>query len=562
MYWIRYFLLLAACFCTFEIGAQTASCGWNDPVVRFLGGDKACFKEFPLLMKTGVISTDQNLSYSSIAERNGARYAIAISSNPQYCPFVSYTSWKQSGREATEAFNNCQEKLRKVNEGSGPSVIRPACNCEILIDGGEVPLTRSQFKEKTEIYERQLAQGGSPLEKVSSQIAVVNSAVPITAAPLNPVSQVDKVRLEQEQQRLIQDARDKEAKEQLRLRQQEQERIARIEEERKKKEQQEQIAALEAQRRKAELVAAELQNLKQEQQRLLQEVKDREAKEQLRLRQQEQERIARIEEERKKKEQQEQIAALEVQRIRAEAADANRLRVEAMERLGKRTALVIGNANYKVRPLNNPVNDSSDIARALRVSGFDVIEVSNATLSQMRSAARLFADKLLSSDVGLVYYSGHGVEVQGKNYLIPVNADIQREYEVPDQSYAASQFVDMMESIPYSKGQRVNILIIDACRNNELPKSWRAVNSGLARMEAPAGTFIAFATAPGKVASDGQGRNSPFTKHLLKAMQQPNQPIEQVFKTVRRGVMQETSGLQVPWENSSLVGDFFFTVQR
>jgi len=258
---------------------------------------------------------------------------------------------------------------------------------------------------------------------------------------------------------LIQDAKDKETREQLQLKQQETDRLASIEEERKKNEQQEQIAALEAQRRKAETVAAELENLKLERERLLQEVKDREAKEQLRLRQQEQ--LARIEEERKKKE---QIAALEIQRIKAEAEAAQKLKVEAMERLGKRTALVIGNANYKVRPLNNPVNDSSDIARALRGSGFDVIEVSNATLSQMRSAARLFADKLLYSDVGLVYYSGHGVEVQGKNYLIPVNADIQREYEVPDQSYAASQFVEMMESIPYSKGQRVNILIIDACR--------------------------------------------------------------------------------------------------
>jgi len=117
-------------------------------VIRFVGGDRACFKEFPLLMKTGVISTDQHLSYSSIAERNGARYAIAISSNPHYCPFVSYTSWKQSGREATEALNNCQEKMLKAKEKSAPSAVRPDCNCEILIDGGEVALTRLQFKEK------------------------------------------------------------------------------------------------------------------------------------------------------------------------------------------------------------------------------------------------------------------------------------------------------------------------------------------------------------------------------------------------------------------------------
>jgi hypothetical protein len=228
----------------------------------------------------------------------------------------------------------------------------------------------------------------------------------------------------------------------------------------------------------------------------------------------------------------------------------------------RRTALVIGNAAYRINPLRNPVNDSTDMARALRESGFEVIEVANATLPQLRTAARQFADKLAASEVALIYFSGHGVEMRGRNYLIPVNADIQREFEVADQAYDATQFVEMMESVRGPNGQRVNILIIDACRNNDLPKSWRAVGAGLARMEAPAGTFIAFATAPGKVAADGTSRNSPFTRHLLTAMRQPNQPIEQVFKSVRRAVMEETAGLQVPWENSSLVGDFYFKVTR
>jgi uncharacterized caspase-like protein len=119
-----------------------------------------------------------------------------------------------------------------------------------------------------------------------------------------------------------------------------------------------------------------------------------------------------------------------------------------------------------------------------------------------------------------------------------------------------------MESLQSNVKKRVNILIVDACRNNDLPKSWRSTNSGLARMDAPAGSFISFATAPGQVASDGQGRNSPYTKHLLNALKQPNVPIEQVFKQVRRNVMDETGGEQVPWENSSLIGDFYFTVAR
>jgi hypothetical protein len=229
---------------------------------------------------------------------------------------------------------------------------------------------------------------------------------------------------------------------------------------------------------------------------------------------------------------------------------------------GKRVALVIGNAKYKFNPLNNPVNDATDMAASLRSVGFDVIEVKDATLKQMRAATRQFADKLEVSDVGLVYYSGHGIEVKGKNYLIPVNADIRREYEVVDQAFDASNLLRMMEGLQSGTKKRVNILIVDACRNNDLPKSWRSTNNGLARMDAPAGSFISFATAPGQVASDGQGRNSPYTKHLLQALKQPGMPIEQVFKQVRRKVMAETGGEQVPWENSSLVGDFYFTVAR
>ena len=229
---------------------------------------------------------------------------------------------------------------------------------------------------------------------------------------------------------------------------------------------------------------------------------------------------------------------------------------------GKRVALVIGNAKYKFSPLNNPVNDATDMAASLRSVGFDVIEIRDANKRQMRAATRRFEDKLATSDVGLVYYSGHGVEVKGRNYLIPVDADIRREHEVEDQAFDAGNILRMMESLQGTEKKRVNIMIVDACRNNDLARSWRSTNRGLARMDAPTGSFISFATAPGQVASDGNGRNSPFTKHLLQALKQPNVPIELVFKEVRRNVMAETGGEQVPWENSSLVGDFYFTVAR
>lgn len=226
----------------------------------------------------------------------------------------------------------------------------------------------------------------------------------------------------------------------------------------------------------------------------------------------------------------------------------------------KRIALVIGNGAYKVRPLNNPVNDANDISAALKRSGFQVIDVRNANLTQMRAKIREFGDQLINSDVGLVYYSGHGVELKGRNYLIPVNADIQREDEIADQGLDAGLILEKMNTA----GKGVNILVVDACRDDPFGRSFRSTGRGLAQMDAPKGTIIAYSTSPGKVASDGdpKDRNSPYTKHLLRAMQIPNIPIEQVFKEVRRSVQAETKNQQTPWENTSLSGDFFFRVQK
>ena len=226
--------------------------------------------------------------------------------------------------------------------------------------------------------------------------------------------------------------------------------------------------------------------------------------------------------------------------------------------MGKRVALVIGNAAYKVRPLRNPRNDADDVSRSLKGSGFEVIDLRDASLTQMRSGIRQFGDKLLASDAGLVYYSGHGIEIRGRNYFIPVNADIQREDEVSDQSHDVALILEKMSTAQ----KAVNILIVDACRDDPFGRSFRSSSKGLASMEAPRGTIVAYATSPGKVAADGDGRNSPYTKHLVRAMQAPNKPIELVFKEVRRAVQDETKNLQTPWENTSLSGDFYFRVQK
>ena len=270
---------------------------------------------------------------------------------------------------------------------------------------------------------------------------------------------------------------------------------------------------------------------------------------------------------------------LENEKLREEAAVARQRQRELEEQLrqaqqgssvptqtasigpvGRRVALVVGNANYKVRPLKNPRNDADDVSRSLKATGFEVIDLRDATLPQMRTAVRQFGDRLINNDVGLVYYSGHGVEVKGRNYFIPVNADIQREDEIADQGLDVSLVLEKMSTA----GKGVNILIVDACRDDPFGRSFRSSSRGLANMDAPRGTIIAYATSPGKVASDGdpRERNSPYTKHLVKAMQSPNKPIEQVFKEVRRAVQDETKNQQTPWENTSLSGDFFFRVQR
>jgi hypothetical protein len=246
----------------------------------------------------------------------------------------------------------------------------------------------------------------------------------------------------------------------------------------------------------------------------------------------------------------------------AKAAEISTIQssLEANKSYSRRIAFVLGNSGYKIRPLKNSRNDADDMSQTLRDSGFDVIDLRDANLPQMRAALREFGDKLMTYDVGLVYYSGHGVEVKGRNYFIPVNAEIMREDEIADQGLDVSLILEKMNTA----GKGVNILIVDACRDDPFGRSFRSSSRGLAQMDAPRGTIIAYATSPGKVASDGdpRERNSPYTKNLVKAMQQPNKPIEQVFKEVRRAVQEETKNQQTPWENTSLSGDFYFKVQR
>jgi len=219
-----------------------------------------------------------------------------------------------------------------------------------------------------------------------------------------------------------------------------------------------------------------------------------------------------------------------------------------------RTALVIGIGDYRTAPLKNPVNDAQDMAAALREVGFDVIHRENVNRREMRAAIREFGRKIRQGGVGLFYFAGHGVEVGGSNYLIPLGSNIEEEFEVADEAVAADSVLRAMGDAD----NHLNIIILDACRNNPFARSFRSASRGLARMTAPTGSLLVYATAPGSVAADGDGRNGVFTKHLLDAMQNPGSTLEQVFKQVRINVGRDTSGRQVPWEESSLTGDFYF----
>jgi hypothetical protein len=226
----------------------------------------------------------------------------------------------------------------------------------------------------------------------------------------------------------------------------------------------------------------------------------------------------------------------------------------AQEAKPARVALVFGNAAYKDVPLVNTLNDARDMAKALEAAGFKVIVRENASLKQMQLALREFGDLLGRKSTGVVYFSGHGVQVRGRNYLLPVDADIAREDEV---AFSALDLAAVLEKMDTARNP-LNLVILDACRDNPFSTRFALSAPGLAQIDAPAGTLIAFSTAPGSVASDGAGRNGLYTHHLLREMARPGAAVEEVFKGVRAAVRKESAGKQVPWESTSLEAGFAF----
>jgi hypothetical protein len=226
--------------------------------------------------------------------------------------------------------------------------------------------------------------------------------------------------------------------------------------------------------------------------------------------------------------------------------------------LAKRVALVVGNSNYQnTTVLANPTNDAKLMEKALREAGFEVTLVLDADQPKLKRAMLEFGRKLRKGvDASLFYYAGHGVQVNGENYLVPVDASLDNEDEVNLQTIPVNAFLQTMESAK----SPVNIVVLDACRNNPFSRAFRGTSGGLAPVNAPRGSYIAYATAPGAVAADGDDGNSPYTEALASVISLPGLKLEDVFKKTREKVLASTDEKQVPWETSSITGDFYFTL--
>jgi Caspase domain len=230
-------------------------------------------------------------------------------------------------------------------------------------------------------------------------------------------------------------------------------------------------------------------------------------------------------------------------------------------RAESRLALVIGQSAYRaVTPLPNPVNDAKAIAQLLTESGFEVTSTADLSQKDMNREIGDFAAKIASKGpdtVALVFYAGHGLQVDGENYLVPVDVDVRREADIPLQAVRLNDLVNTLNSVP----SRMRILLLDACRNNPFPAINGTTGRGLALVDTKSGapgTFLSYSTSPGAEAEDGEGINSPYTAALLAAAREPGLPIEAAFKRVRLAVNKATAGRQTPWESSSLTEDFRF----
>ena len=222
-------------------------------------------------------------------------------------------------------------------------------------------------------------------------------------------------------------------------------------------------------------------------------------------------------------------------------------------------ALVLGNAKYtNGGVLKNPANDANDVAAKLTSYGFHVIVTTDGTNKEIDKQLKTFKALLESNEVGLFFFAGHGMQIEGRNYLLAIDTDISDETEAKHSSLLLDKVIEIMEK----SNAATKIIILDACRDNPWERAWHRTPAtrGLASVYAPKGTIIGFATSPGELASDGKGRNGTYTDALLQHIDAPDCTIETMFKRVRNTIAAETRGKQTSWEHTSLSGNFFFNM--
>ena len=218
-------------------------------------------------------------------------------------------------------------------------------------------------------------------------------------------------------------------------------------------------------------------------------------------------------------------------------------------------ALCIGNANYPEGRLKNPCNDANDVADRLELLGFVVRKLTDASIVEIEKALKELSDELSKAHVGLFFFAGHAMQIEGTNFLTAVDSNFYSEVEAKHSSLSLDKVLDVFDKA----GNATSIVLLDACRNNPFERQWRGGNTlGLASVYAPKGTIIAFSTSPGQTASDGRGKNGAFTAALLAHIDTQNVSIEDLFKRVRNTLSASTLGKQTSWEHTSLMGDFFF----
>ena len=225
--------------------------------------------------------------------------------------------------------------------------------------------------------------------------------------------------------------------------------------------------------------------------------------------------------------------------------------------LETRIALIIGNGAYEhINQLKNPTNDACSISRALKNFGFEVICITNANQKTMKKAIDDFGEKLRQYEVALFFYAGHAIQVNGQNYLVPVDANLKTPNDAEYDCINPGRVMGKMEAAQ----NKTNIVILDACRNNPFALSWNRSSSlqGLAFMDAPAGSIIAYSTSPGKTAADGTGNNGLYTEVLIDELKQKKVPLLDLFRNVRVKVMEKSNNAQIPWESNSLSDEFYF----